>query len=79
MLCFALFQWLCSCLCSVSPGIQVLSWPHCLLLSQVAWAGVLLRAGEVQGSQNLGQSLPGLLGAGVVQLLSVPWHVPGMG
>lgn len=35
------------------PGIQVLSWPCCLLLSQVAWAGALLRAREVQGNQNL--------------------------
>lgn len=61
------------------PGIQVLSWPCCLLLSQLAWAGALLRAGVVQGNQNLCQSLSGLPGAGVVRLVSVPWHVPGMG
>lgn len=61
------------------PGIQVLSWPCCPLLSQVTRAGALLGAGEVQGNQNLWQSLSGLPGAGVMQLVSVPWHVPGMG
>lgn len=40
-------------LCLSPPGLWVLPWPRCLLLSQVAWAGALLRAGEVQGSQNL--------------------------